>query len=38
MSVVITPVLAFVFPHEQFTAKSLLGALLLAAGTPVMVP
>ena len=38
MSVVITPVLAFVFLHEQFTAKSLLGALLLAAGTLVMVP
>jgi len=33
MSVVITLVLAFVFLHEQFTAKSLIGALLLTAGT-----
>lgn len=37
MSVVITLVLAFVFLHEQFTAKSLVGALLLTAGTLVMV-
>ena len=37
MSVVITLVLAFVFLHEQFTAKSLIGALLLTAGTLVMV-
>ena len=37
MSVVITLVLAFVFLHEQFTAKSLIGAVLLTAGTLVMV-
>ena len=37
MSIVITLVLAFVFLHEQFTAKSLIGALLLTAGTLVMV-
>lgn len=37
MSVVITLVLAFVFLHEQFTAKSLIGAILLTAGTLVMV-
>lgn len=37
MSVVITLVLAFVFLHEQFTAKSLIGALLLTVGTLVMV-
>ena len=37
MSVVITLVLAFVFLHEQFTVKSLIGALLLTAGTLVMV-
>lgn len=37
MSVVITLVLAFVFLHEQFTAKSLISALLLTAGTLVMV-
>ena len=37
MSVVITLVLAFVFLHEQFTAKSLIGAVLLTVGTLVMV-
>jgi len=37
MSVVITLVLAFVFLQEQFTAKSLIGAVLLTAGTLVMV-
>ena len=37
MSVVITLVLAFVFLHEQFTAKLLIGALLLSIGTLVMV-
>lgn len=36
MSVVIALVLAFAFLHEQFTVKSLIGALLLTAGTPVM--
>ena len=38
MSIVITLVLAFIFLHEQFTAKSLIGAILLTAGTLVMVP
>ena len=37
MSVVITLVLAFIFLHEQFTLKSLIGCLLLTAGTLVMV-
>ena len=37
MSVVITLVFAFVFMHEQFTAKSLIGAVLLTVGTLVMV-
>lgn len=37
LSVVITLVLAFVFLHEQFTVKSLIGAILLTAGTLVMV-
>ena len=37
LSVVITLVLAFVFLHEQFTAKSLLGCALIAAGTLLMV-
>ena len=37
MSIVITLVLAFVVLHEQFTAKSLIGAILLTAGTLVMV-
>ena len=37
MSIVITLVLAFVFLHEQFTVKSLIGAVLLTAGTLVMV-
>ncbi|MBQ2992048.1 MAG: EamA family transporter [Clostridia bacterium] len=37
MSVVITLVLAFVFLHEQFTVKSLIGAALITAGTLVMV-
>jgi len=37
LSVVITLVLAFVFLHEKFTVKSLIGTLLLAAGTLVMV-
>ena len=37
MSIVITLVLAFVLLHEQFTAKSLIGAILLTAGTLVMV-
>ena len=37
MSVVITLVLAFVFLHEQFTAKSLIGCILIGLGTLVMV-
>ena len=37
LSVVLTLVLAFIFLHEQFTPKSLIGCLLLAAGTLVMV-
>ena len=37
LSVVITLVLAFVFLHEQFTVKSLIGCVLIAAGTLVMV-
>lgn len=37
MSVVITLILAFVFLHEQFTAKSVVGCILIAAGTLVMV-
>lgn len=37
LSVVITLILAFVFLHEEFTAKSLIGAILITAGTLVMV-
>ena len=37
LSVVFTLVLAFVFLHEKFTTKSLIGTILLAAGTLVMV-
>ena len=37
LSVVITLVLAFVFLHEKFTAKSLIGCILIAAGTLFMV-
>lgn len=37
LSVVITLVLAFVFLHEQFTAKSAVGAALITAGTLIMV-
>lgn len=37
MSVVLTLVLAFVFLHEQFTIKSLVGALFITAGTLAMV-
>lgn len=37
LSVVFTLVLAFVFLHEKFTVKSLLGCVLIAAGTLVMV-
>lgn len=37
LSVVITLILAFVFLHEEFTAKSLVGCILIAAGTLIMV-
>jgi transporter family protein len=37
LSVVITLVMAFVFLHEKFTAKSLIGCILIGAGTLVMV-
>lgn len=37
LSVVITLILAWVFLHEQFNMKSLIGAALIAAGTLVMV-
>ena len=37
LSVVITLVLAFVFLHEKFTAKSLIGCALIGAGTLIMV-
>lgn len=37
LSVVITLILAFVFLHEQFTLKSLIGCVLIGAGTLIMV-
>lgn len=37
MSVVITLILAFVFLHEQFTVKSVIGCILITAGTLFMV-
>ena len=37
LSVVITLILAFVFLHESFTYKSVLGCILIAAGTILMV-
>ena len=37
LSVVITLALAFIFLHEQFTTKSLIGCILIAIGTMVMV-
>ena len=37
LSVVITLVLAFVFLHEEFSAKSVIGCILIAAGTLLMV-
>ena len=37
LSVVITLVLAFIFLHEEFTAKSLIGCILIGAGTLIMV-
>lgn len=37
LSVVLTLILAFVFLHEEFTARSLIGCVLIAAGTLPMV-
>lgn len=37
LSVVITLILAFVFLHEQFSVKSVIGCILIGAGTLVMV-
>lgn len=37
LSVVITLLLAFIFLHEEFTVKSLVGCLLIGAGTLLMV-
>ena len=37
LSVVITLILAFVFLHEEFTLKSIIGCVLIGAGTLMMV-
>ena len=37
LSVVITLILAFIFLHETFTYKSIIGCVLIAAGTVLMV-
>lgn len=37
LSVVITLILAFVFLHEDFTMKSLIGCVLIGVGTLIMV-
>ena len=37
LSVIITLILAFVFLHEEFTTKSLIGCVLIGAGTLLMV-
>ncbi len=37
LSVVITLILAFAFLHEEFTVRSLIGCILIGAGTLVMV-
>ncbi|MGN0453277.1 MAG: EamA family transporter [Ruminococcus sp.] len=37
MSVVLTLILAFIFLHEKFTAKSLIGCVLIGIGTLIMV-
>lgn len=37
LSVVLTLILAFIFLHEQFTVKSLIGCILIGAGTLIMV-
>ena len=37
LSVVMTLILAFIFLHEEFTAKSLIGCVLIGIGTLIMV-
>ncbi len=37
LSVIITLVLAFIFLHEEFTVKTVIGCLLIGAGTLLMV-
>lgn len=37
LSIVITLILAFVFLHEEFTVKSLVGCILISVGTLMMV-
>ena len=37
LSVIITLVLAFIFLHEEFTTKSVIGCILIGAGTLFMV-
>lgn len=37
LSVVLTLILAFVFLHEEFTVRSLIGCILIGAGTIIMV-
>ena len=37
LSVVITLILAFIFLHETFTTKSLIGCILIGVGTRIMV-
>ena len=37
LSVVITLALAYIFLHEEFSTKSLIGCILIGAGTLVMV-
>lgn len=37
LSVIITLILAFVFLHEQFTIKTIIGCILIGAGTLLMV-
>ena len=37
LSVIITLVLAFVFLHEEYTTKSMIGCILIGAGTLLMV-
>ena len=37
LSIIITLVLAFVFLHEELTAKSMIGCILIGAGTLLMV-